>query len=90
MPEALREAVGMHHEPNKAERYPLEAATIHFADILAHALELGSSGERFVPPLSAGAWTRLGIGADMVDFACEELDRQYAASVHLLGLGSED
>jgi HD-like signal output (HDOD) protein len=90
MPEALREAVGLHHEPNKAERFPVEAATVHMADILANALEMGSSGEQFVPQVSAGAWTRLGLAPDMLDFAVEELDRQYAASVHLLGLSSED
>ena len=90
MPEALREAVRLHHEPNKAERYPDEAAVIHVADILANALQLGSSGERFVPQISAGAWARLGIAPQMMGFAVEDLDRQYGAAVHLLGLGPEE
>lgn len=89
MPEALREAIGLHHEPNKAERYPDEAAVVHIADILANALQLGTSGERYVPQISAGAWARLGIAPQMMGFAVEELDRQYAAAVHLLGLDVE-
>ncbi len=90
MPEALVESLAYHHMPTKAERFPVEAATMHVADILATALELGSSGERFVPPVSAGAWTRLGLEATSVAFAVEEVERQYAASVQLLGLALED
>jgi HD-like signal output (HDOD) protein len=90
MPEALHEAVALHHDPTKAERYPDEVATMHVADILANALQMGNGGERFVPPISAGAWARLGIDPQMMGFAVEEIDRQYSASVHLLGLSSED
>ncbi len=71
MPESLREAVRSHHEPVKATRYPLEAATIHVADIMANALRLGGSGERFVPPMSASAWSSLGLDPQMMPFAVE-------------------
>ena len=90
MPEALREAIRCHHEPAKAERFPLEAATVHVADILANALQYGSSGERFVPPISAGAWSKLGIDPPMISFAVEQMEREYAASVHFLGLAQDD
>ena len=90
MPDAFREGIRLHHEPNRAERYPVEAATVHMADIFATALQMGSSGERFVPPISAGAWTKLGMDPGVMGFAVEEIDRQYAASVHLLGLALED
>ncbi|NNF14420.1 MAG: HDOD domain-containing protein [Gemmatimonadetes bacterium] len=90
MPEALREAVRLHHDPRRAERYPMEAATVHVADLMATALQLGSSGERLVPPLSAGAWAKLGIDPGVIGFAVEDIDRQYSAAVHLLGLSPED
>lgn len=90
MPDVLQDALGYHHMPTKADRYPVEAATLHVADILAHALQIGGSGERYVPSISAGGWTKLGIDAGGIGFAIEEIDRQYSASVHLLGLGSED
>lgn len=86
MPESLREAVRFHHEPAKATRYPVEAATIHVADVLANALRHGASGERFVPPLSASAWTSLALDTTTIPFAVEQIDREYAASVHFLGL----
>jgi hypothetical protein len=90
MPEALRDSIRFHHEPMKAERFPLEAATVHMADILANALQLGTSGERFVPPISASAWAKLGIDASVIPFAVEQMEREYAASVHFLGLTGED
>lgn len=86
MPEALVEALALHHDPTRAQRYPVEAATMHVADILANALQMGSSGERFVPQISAGAWSKLGVAPQMVSFAVEEVDQQYTAAVHLLGL----
>lgn len=90
MPDVLQDALGYHHMPVKAARYPVEASTLHVADILAHALQIGGSGERYVPPVSAGGWTKLGLDASGVGFAIEEIDRQYSASVHLLGLDTED
>ena len=90
MPDSLSEAIRLHHQPNKAERYPVEAATVHVADILAHALQIGGSGERFVPTMSAGAWAKLGLDPSMIGLAVDEMDRQYAASVSLLGLATKD
>ena len=90
MPESLRESIRLHHEPAKAERFPVETATVHVADILANALELGHGGERFVPPISAGAWAKLGVDPQMIGFVVEDIDRQYQASAHLLGLAVEE
>ena len=89
MPDALRDAVRFHHEPAKSERFRVDAATVHVADIFANALELGSSGERFVPPLSASAWSSLGLDPQMIPFAVDQIDREYAASLHFLGLDDE-
>jgi len=90
MPDALREAIRLHHEPHRAERYPIEAATIHVADVVATGLQMGSSGERYVPPISAGAWAKLGVDPGMMGFVVEDVERQYGAAVHLLGLALEE
>ena len=87
MSDALRESIRLHHEPNRAERCPVETATVHFGDILANALQIGSSGERFVPPVSPGAWNGLGFGPEKMGLVVEEVDKQYAAAVQLLGMG---
>lgn len=61
LPPSLIEAVQYHHNPLRAAQYPMEAATVHVADILAHALELGNSGERYVPRISEEAWANLSL-----------------------------
>ncbi len=57
-PVSLEKNVYFHHAPHKAANRP-EASIIHLADMMVNALELGSSGERLVPPLSAQAWEAL-------------------------------
>jgi HD-like signal output (HDOD) protein len=86
MPASLREAVHFHHNPRRATRFPVETAAVHTADIMANALGLGSGGEHFVPPLSPEAWEALGVEAPLIQSAAEEMERQFEASVHLVGL----
>lgn len=86
MPQSLAEALSYHHDPIRAQRYPAEAAIVHVADVLVNALEFGSSGESLVPPISNAAWSRLSLDAGLLPTWIEEMDRQYAAALHMLGL----
>jgi HD-like signal output (HDOD) protein len=81
LPASLVETVAYHHNPEAAARFPVEAADVHVADIIAHALQLGSSGERFVPPLSPLAWERAGMSMGQLPGAIEQVDRQYREAV---------
>ncbi len=56
IPNNLVEMVSCHHDPNKAQRGLHESSLIHLADILVHAMQLGNSGERFVPAIEDIAW----------------------------------
>ena len=86
MPLSLREAIRFHHSPTRANRFPAETAAIHASDIIVHAMGLGNSGERFVPPLSPEAWEALGVEAQLLSSCLEEMERQFEAAVHLVGL----
>ena len=77
LPASLEETVAFHHNPEAATRYPIEAAIIHVADVISHVLQLGNSGERFVPPLSSNAWERLQMTPSQLASLCEQVDRQY-------------
>jgi HD-like signal output (HDOD) protein len=81
LPASLVETVAYHHNPEAAARFPIEAAVVHLADIIAHAMQLGSSGERFVPPLSPLAWERAGMSAGQLPAAIEQIDQQYREAV---------
>jgi putative nucleotidyltransferase with HDIG domain len=57
-PVALIQNVVYHHRPTAAQD-PAKAAIIHLADIIAHALGEGKSGEWRIPTLDATAWDKL-------------------------------
>jgi HD-like signal output (HDOD) protein len=86
MPGSLREAIRFHHNPRRADRYPVETAAVHVGDILANALGFGNGGEAYVPPLEPVAWDTLALDVALVSSAIEEIDRQFQAAVHLVGL----
>ncbi len=60
LPYSLENCTYYHHTPSRSKD-PLKAVVVHLADICAHALGLGTSGERFVPPLDAAACNALNI-----------------------------
>jgi hypothetical protein len=59
-PLSLEHCVENHHASGSKQSY-LESSILHVADVIANALEIGTSGERFVPPLSPEMWHALGI-----------------------------
>lgn len=60
-PNNLVQAVGCHHQPEASDIARMEASVVHLADHLINALQIGSSGERFTPPLNQRAWETLGL-----------------------------
>jgi len=76
LPEVLQEAVAYHHTPDQAPHYPTAAAIVHVADIVAHAMELGTCGEHYVPPLNAKAWEILDLPTSLLSSIVEQIDRQ--------------
>lgn len=84
LPPALREAVAQHHHPERAQRFPAEAATVHVADILANAMALGSSGETGIPPFVPAAWQTIGLSPQVLGDLMEECERHYEAAVQII------
>jgi HD-like signal output (HDOD) protein len=62
LPSELQNNIFFHHNPSAAHDHG-KAAIIHMADIMANALGLGSSGERFVPIFDDKAWDNLEISS---------------------------
>jgi hypothetical protein len=55
---------------------------VHLADVICNAVEKGSSGERFIPPLSNAAWECVGLSARILPTVLEQLEVQREAVVH--------
>jgi putative nucleotidyltransferase with HDIG domain len=89
IPPSVGEPVGSHHDCRKANYYPREASILHFADIVAHAMGLGNSGEIFIPELGDGVWERLQLSCYFLPTLIKQIDTNFAQTVAVL-FGSED
>lgn len=78
-PPALVLTVGYHHQPAGCEAARVEAAAVHVADHLVNAMRMGSSGERFVPPLNPQAWETLGMTPAQIEPVVNGIDEQFEA-----------
>jgi len=76
-PENLEQAV-RHHHGGGAAMGQFMPAMIHVADAATNALLLGASGEAYVPPLSAAAWTTLGLTRQRLSDVVAAADAQAA------------
>jgi putative nucleotidyltransferase with HDIG domain len=81
LPPTLEQAVGDHHHP-AGSRYAVEASAVYLADLLVNALGIGTSGERYVPPLIPEVWNELGLPKEAVSKIVPFIDRQIEEVVH--------
>jgi putative nucleotidyltransferase with HDIG domain len=77
LPQSLVESVAFHHDPLEAGRHPLEAALVHVGDVIAQAMHLGTSGERFVPPVSSRAWDLIDLPVTALPAVVEAVEGQF-------------
>ena len=60
LPLILENNVLYHHNPSEAQQ-PIPAAIVHLSDMIVNSIGIGSSGEKFVPPLDTAAWNNLAL-----------------------------
>ncbi len=77
-PANLISGVAYHHYPMAAGAFQLEASLVHVADALVNAIRLGSSGERYVPPINFKAWERLALPLNAVESTIQAVEAQIA------------
>jgi putative nucleotidyltransferase with HDIG domain len=80
LPIRLTEAMTCHHRPDLAQAARREAAIVHLADILCHALGLGSGDLDAVPSLDEEAWKRLRLPLGVLEPLMAELEEKYEAA----------
>ena len=83
---SLVESVRLHHRPGEPTDFPVEAATLHLADLIANALKLGSSGERRVPPRWIGVWDALDMDPVELPNLMESVRDEFEAVVGAFGM----
>ncbi|MDY6792466.1 MAG: HDOD domain-containing protein [Thermodesulfobacteriota bacterium] len=78
IPLSIGNNVFYHHNPSGANNQA-HATIVHLADIIAHSLEIGTSGERFVPNFDHQAFGRLGISPSCFDSVIRLATHQFNA-----------
>jgi HD-like signal output (HDOD) protein len=76
LPPSLEEVVAYHHSPWEARRYPIETSVVHVADIIAHAMQMGNSGEQYIPSLDEKALELIGIPSSVLSPTLDKLERE--------------
>lgn len=84
LPGMLVDAAAWHHAPRLASRFPIEAAVIHVADLIANGLALGTSGEPNVPSFEPAAWEMLTISSTAIPALLKQVEIQFVHAVNAI------
>ncbi|MEE4261330.1 MAG: HDOD domain-containing protein [Desulfobacteraceae bacterium] len=85
LPLILENNVLYHHNPSEAQQ-PIPAAIVHLADIIVNSLGIGSSGEKFVPPLDTAAWENLDLPLSSFETVIGQATHQFYSLESILQL----
>ncbi|MEN6318538.1 MAG: HDOD domain-containing protein [Syntrophaceae bacterium] len=77
LPLNLAEVSAFHHLPWKAKQYPVETSIVHIADYIAHGMQLGDSGERYLPPLDEKVWELSGIPSSALSSIVDQMRLEF-------------
>ena len=83
LPLILENNVLYHHNPSEAQQ-PVPATIVHLADIIVNSLGIGSSGEKFVPPLDYNAWENLKLSPNSFETIIGQASHQFQALESIL------
>ncbi len=73
-PRSLIEVIEFHHRPALAKNAPMEAAIVHFADLLVRARGFGFAGDNFVPEVNTAAFEILNLSETDIRDVLRELE----------------
>jgi HD-like signal output (HDOD) protein len=83
LPTSLENNIFYHHNPSEAQQ-SVPATMVHLADIITNGLGIGTSGERFVPPLDNKAWEDLGLSPSCFETVIKQATHQFFALESML------
>jgi len=75
LPFSLEQMVLFHHVPGHSP-FPRDASVIHLSDIIAHAMDIGSSGEMHVPPVDGAALEQIDLPREVMALVIGEAETQ--------------
>jgi|Deesub1362B_J571_1020462.scaffolds.fasta_scaffold01287_4 putative nucleotidyltransferase with HDIG domain len=86
LPYTLVESIALHHQPSNLRSNPTLVAIVHLANVLAHELHFGFSGDFKVPDVDSFAYEELGIQKEELEEIKEEARKVLEDSHGLLSI----
>jgi putative nucleotidyltransferase with HDIG domain len=79
-PRSLIEVIAFHHRPALAKNAPMEAAIVHFADLLVRARGFGFAGDSFVPEVNTAAFEILNFSETDIRDVLRDLEENFESA----------
>ncbi len=83
LPEYLQEIVANHHQPLESKRFPVETAILNVADFISKSMELGHSGDRYVPAMDDRVWKKIGLTANSLASIWDQVEIKYQSTIEI-------
>lgn len=84
LPASLEDMIAYHHVPWEARLSPVETCVLHMADYIVHAIQLGESGEQYIPPLDKKVYKLTGIPESALSSLSDPLRAEFEDVVQSL------
>jgi HD-like signal output (HDOD) protein len=84
------ESIQFHHTPLGAKRFPLDTAILHVADVLSHAMQIGSSGGTAIPQFNPDAWEQLRFSEDALSRMTQDVEREVSELIRIFYVKDHD
>ena len=84
LPDVIVESITYHHKPKHADKHRLEVSIVHLANVLAHALEFGSSGQKVLSGVDPAAWEMIGLKLSAVELIMTEMLNEFGDAVSFI------
>jgi HD-like signal output (HDOD) protein len=83
LPANLGDVVKNHHSPLEATEYRIETAILHLADLITKSMELGSTGDAFIPPLAPEVWDEIGMEVSSLPLLWQQIQKQFNDTIEI-------
>lgn len=78
LPESFAEVSLHHHQPSTAQRFRLETATVHLADVISGMAQGTAGGTDQTPVMEPGTWELTGLSVEIMEPVIAEADARFA------------
>jgi HD-like signal output (HDOD) protein len=84
LPASIKEAAAFHHEPGRAQEFPLETALVHLANSVANTVEPARNILECRPMRDPQAWASTGLSEEDLDLALADANEQFLDVIRII------